>query len=271
MDLNVIRRAPDLTEDLAALDRPANALAGLVTRTVPDGAVKDLLSGTWLGHALHPLLTDLPIGFWTSAWVLDLVGGRPMRPAAQRLVGLGVLSAVPTAASGLVDWADTTGRSRRTGVVHAAANSTALLCYALSWRARRRGSHTTGVVLGLMGAAAATVGGALGGHLSFALGVGVDNTVFDDHPEGWFAPGDEVLVVDGHAIANRCTHRGGPLREGDVDGDCVTCPWHASRFRLDTGEVVTGPATRPQPTFDTRPATDREGVEVRRRIQRPVT
>lgn len=263
LDLNLLRRAPDLTEELAILDRPAAALAGAVDAMVPPGKVNDLLSGTWLGHALHPLLTDLPIGFWTSAWVLDLVGNRSMRPAAQRLVALGVLSAVPTAASGLVDWADTAGKPRRTGVVHAVANSIALACYALSWRARRHGRHAAGVALGMVGAGAATVGGALGGHLAFALGVGVDNTVFDDHPDGWFPPGDDVLVVGDDAIANRCTHRGGPLRAGTIEDGCVTCPWHASRFRLSDGEIVDGPATRPQPVFETR-RTGNGATEVRR-------
>lgn len=269
MDLNVGRRIPDLVEDAKGLDKPAEHLAGAVTAAIPAGPVKDLLSGTFLGHPLHPLLTDLPIGFWTSAWVLDLVGGKRGRRAAQQLVGLGVLSALPTAAAGLSDWSDTTGAPRRVGLVHAAANSTALLSYALSWRARRKGSYWAGVAWGMVGAAAATAGGALGGHLSFALGVGVDNTAFDDSPTEWTAPDDDVLVHrdettgEVHAIANTCTHRGGPLREGEITGGCVTCPWHGSRFRLDDGEIERGPATRPQPVYETRTTADR--IEVRRR------
>ena len=156
MDLNVGRRIPDLVEDAKGLDKPAEHLAGAVSAAIPAGPVKDLLSGTFLGHPLHPLLTDLPIGFWTSAWVLDLVGGKGGRRAAQQLVGLGVVSALPTAAAGLSDWSDTTGAPRRVGLVHAAANSIALLSYALSWRARRKGSHWTGVAWGMVGAAAAT-------------------------------------------------------------------------------------------------------------------
>ena len=139
---------------------------------------KQLLSGAWLGHRLHPALTDLPIGFWTSAWVLDIIdlaGGRRQRDAARTLVGWGVLSALPTAATGLSDLTDTEGTARRIGLVHAACNSTALVSYAASWLARRRGSHGRGVAWGMVGAAAATAGGWLGGHLVFARGTGVDH------------------------------------------------------------------------------------------------
>jgi len=269
MDLNVVRRASDLVEQAKGLDKPAEHIAGAVSAAIPAGIVKNTLSGTFLGHPLHPVLTDLPIGFWTSAWVLDLIGGRRGRPAAQQLVGLGVLSALPTIAAGLSDWADTVGRPRRVGLVHAAANTVALATYAMSWRARRRGSHLAGVAWGMVGAAAATAGGALGGHLSFALGVGVDNTAFEKATSEWTAPDEEVLVHHDpatgavHAVANTCTHRGGPLREGEIADGCVTCPWHGSRFRLEDGEVVRGPAVRPQPAYETRVGPN--GVEVRRR------
>lgn len=268
MDFNVVRRGPDLVEEAAALDKVAEHLSGAVSSVIGSGPVKDLLSGTFLGHPVHPLLTDLPIGFWTSAWVLDLIGGKRSRAAARRLVALGVLSAVPTAAAGLSDWSDTVGKPRRVGLAHAAANTVALTTYALSWRARRRGRHWTGVGWGMVGAAAATAGGALGGHLTFARGIGVDNTAFDESHRDWSAPADDVLVHrdaatgEVHAIANRCTHRGGPLGDGKIFGGCVTCPWHGSRFRLADGEIERGPATRPQPVFETRHGPD--GVEVRR-------
>ena len=108
------------------LDRLSGPIGDAVRRALDRQPLKDLLSGTWLGHPLHPLLTDLPIGFWTSAFTLDLLGGRDARRAATRLVAWGVLSALPTAASGAADWGDTTGPDRRIGLVHAAANSTAL-------------------------------------------------------------------------------------------------------------------------------------------------
>jgi predicted membrane protein DUF2231 len=124
----------------AFLDGPAEAVAGWVRGAVPRGPVKDTLSGTPLGHALHPLLTDLPIGTWTSAALLDLVGGRAARPASRRLIAAGLLAAVPTAASGLNDWADTTPADdgvRRIGAVHAVANVAALGLRVASLAARR--------------------------------------------------------------------------------------------------------------------------------------
>ena len=142
-----------------ALDGPAEAVAKTIREAIPRGPVKDTLSGTWLGHALHPFLTDLPIGTWTSAAVLDVVGGRAGRPAARRLIATGILAAVPTAASGLNDWADTTPKSdpvRRVGAVHAVANVTALALYAASFAARSRGRHGRGVAFGFAGIGASS-------------------------------------------------------------------------------------------------------------------
>lgn len=126
---------------------------------------RDALLGMWLGHAVHPLLTDLPLGMWTSATVLDLLGGDGSRDAATRLVGGGILAAVPTAVTGLAEWARTGPRERRVGLVHAAANSVALACYTGSWLARRRSAHKVGVALGLTGGLFAAAGGYLGAHL----------------------------------------------------------------------------------------------------------
>jgi len=155
------------------LDRARTAVAAVAERVVPPGPRRDALQGAWQGSPLHPVLTDVTIGCWTSAFVLDLVGGRRGRTAARRLVGLGVLSALPTAASGLAEWADADEGSQRIGVAHAGANSVALACYALSWRARRRGHHLRGMALGLVGGGVATVGAHLGGHLTYERGVGV--------------------------------------------------------------------------------------------------
>src|SRR5947199_1297772 len=113
----------------ASLDGPAEAVAEWIRGVVPKGPVKDTLAGTPLGHALHPFLTDLPIGTWTSSLLLDLFGGRDARPASRRLIAAGVLASLPTAASGLNDWADTTPASdevRHVGAVHAVANVAAL-------------------------------------------------------------------------------------------------------------------------------------------------
>ena len=278
-----LRRFPDAIETASFLDAPADALMSAVSKAVPAGPAKDVLAGTWLGHPVHPMLTDLPIGFWTSAWMLDLIGGKRSAVAARKLVGLGIVAAVPTALSGASDWADTAAPEKRVGLVHAAANSIALACYVVSYVHRVRGRRSKGVFWGWLGAGAATAGGHLGGHLVNALGIGVDNTAFDRGPSDWTAAGsavdlrdgtptvvsaggvDVVIVQDGDrllALADRCSHRGGPLHEGDVVLGCLECPWHQSRFRLADGEIDQGPATQPQPVYDAR---IRDGVvEVRR-------
>jgi nitrite reductase/ring-hydroxylating ferredoxin subunit/uncharacterized membrane protein len=284
-------RAHALSErigSLAGLDGPATAIAGKIRDILPPGPAKDALSGSWLGHPLHPLLTDIPIGTWTSATILDLVGGEASRPAARRLIGTGLLAAAPTAWAGWSDWADSEQGDdavRRVGMAHAIANGTAVLLYGASLCARRRGAHTAGVLLGLAGAGAVGAGGWLGGDLAYARGTGVDETAFVQGPEDWTPALDasmltadrpavatvgdvEVLLVrrDGtiHALADRCNHRGGPLHEGEFVDGCIECPWHGSRFRLEDGSLERGPATYPQPVFEAR---EREGrVEIRARM-----
>lgn len=271
--------------ELEALDAPAQKLGETVRKILGPGRLKDALSGTFLGHALHPLLTDLPIGTWTSASILDLAGGEDSEKAAQRLIGAGILAAVPTAVTGYSDWADTemaSDSARRVGLVHAAANVTALSLYTASYLARRRGHHGRGVALGLVASGALGVGGHLGGHLAYVEGVGVAQTTFEEGPFEWTAtlpvselPEGETACAEAggvavllarqggriYALSNNCTHRGGPLHEGELSDGCITCPWHESRFRLSDGSVVQGPATSPQPAFETRVSDGR--IEVR--------
>jgi uncharacterized membrane protein len=152
--------------DASGLDDIAAAAQRVNRRIVGDGAAADFLRGTWLGHPLHPVLTDLPIGFWTSAMVLDVVGGRGAAAASRSMVGWGVVSALPTAAAGAVDWRDTRDGDRRIGLVHAALNVTALGCYVGSWLARRR-HRGRGILLGFAGATAATAAAYFGGELVF--------------------------------------------------------------------------------------------------------
>src|SRR6476646_9878953 len=137
--------------DIRELDVVAEPVAGAVRRVTSPRVLKDLLSGTWLGHPLHPMLTDIPIGSFTSANVLDLIGGTSGQRAADRLVDLGLLSAVATAAAGAADWSDTYGEEQRIGVVHAASNLVGVALYAMSALARRRGSRGRATMLGLAG------------------------------------------------------------------------------------------------------------------------
>ncbi len=138
-----------------------------------------LLRGMPVGHAIHPPLTDVPIGAWTCTSVLDLAGGERARPAAQGLLALGLVTAVPTVLTGLAEWGATSGGEQRVGSVHAVANSVALGFYAWSFLARRQGDHTRGALLGLAGGTAASVGGYLGGHLASARKVSSRHPVFD--------------------------------------------------------------------------------------------
>jgi nitrite reductase/ring-hydroxylating ferredoxin subunit len=270
---------------LDALDPLGHAL-GKAARTIfKPRRLKEALSGSWLGHPLHPVLTDLTIGTFASAVLLDWLGGRQSRPASQRLIGLGLLSAAPVVASGYSDWGDSelgSDAARRIGLVHAAGNATASTLFAASWLARRRGND--GRPLALAAAAALTAGGYLGGHLSFAEGIGVDRNVFEDAPEGWTdvlaedevgegqmrcveAAGTTVLVArwqgELHALSNSCSHRGAPLHEGEIQDGNVVCPWHASVFALRDGALIHGPAAYPQPAWDSRVRAGR--IEVRRR------
>jgi uncharacterized membrane protein len=163
-------------ESAEALDGLGRAAGRTVRGLIPDGAPKDVLSGAWLGHALHPIMSDIPIGAWTSSVLLDWTGGRDSRSAADRLVLTGVLAAGATVATGWSDWADAepgNAAVRRSGLVHAAANATATALMAGSYLARKRGARGRGRLLSLAGSAALGVGGWLGGHLSYTLGAGV--------------------------------------------------------------------------------------------------
>jgi uncharacterized membrane protein len=163
-------------ESVEALDGPGRLAGRTVRGLVSDGALKDVLSGAWLGHALHPILTDIPVGAWTSAVILDWTGGKDSRAASDRLILTGLLAAGATIATGWSDWSDAEQRDaavRRSGLVHAAANATATTLMIGSYYARKRGARGRGKVLSLAGSAALGVGGWLGGHLSYTLGAGV--------------------------------------------------------------------------------------------------
>ena len=173
-------RLTERLEQTQALDGVVRLVQPLVNVLLADPGRAALLQGKQLGHAIHPPLTDLPIGFFTSATVLDLVGGRKAQPAAKRLIGLGILSAVPTALTGWAEWGAAEPRDKRTGVVHAASNVTAVSLYAASWRARGNGRHAKGALLGLLGNTALMVGGYLGGHLVEARKVSTRHPAFAD-------------------------------------------------------------------------------------------
>ena len=274
-----------LIESAGFLDAPAKAV-GRTIRGALTGTAKDALSGTWLGHALHPMLTDVVIGSFTSASMLDLLSGEDGAEESERLIMLGIAAYGPTALSGLNDWADAEvvdDGVRRAGIVHATVNATALSLYGASLVARRRGARSTGVLLGAAGAGVLMAGGYLGGYLSLTKGVGPDQTVFDPGPTDWTPAADASQLADGKptqvivrdtpvlllkdgelifAIHDRCSHRGCSLSEGQVEGDEIVCACHGSRYDRRDGSLRGGPATAAQPAFQVR---HRDGVlEVRR-------
>src|SRR4051812_12368222 len=174
----------DAAESATVLDAPGKAI-GKQVRSLIKQPLKDALSGTWLGHALHPLMTDVVIGTFLSTTLLDLAGGDEDGRAGARLIGIGMAAYGPTALAGVNDWADTEPVSdaiRRTGLIHAASNTTALVFYAGSLAARRRGNRGRARALSLAGGTILMVGGFYGGHLSFTQGVGPGQTVFDRRP-----------------------------------------------------------------------------------------
>lgn len=284
--LRPLRELPGRAEQIDALDQVAEALAKTVERAAPDGSsVNGVLSGTALGHPLHPPLTDVVIGAWTSALALDWLGGKRGGPAADWLVALGALSALPTAAAGLNDWATLDGPNRRLGLVHGTTNVVATGLFGASWLARKAGHRFFGRLLALAGYGTVSIGAFLGGHLSFRRGAGVDHTAFLEAPADWTPVADEASVqelepllvtIAGveivlvraagslYALLDRCAHQGGPLHEGRVEDGCVVCPWHSSRYRLSDGAALSGPTAHPQPAVEVRV---RDGkVEVRRLV-----
>ncbi len=273
-----IRPLAGAVESISALDAPGQKIGTAVRGLLSPGALKDAISGTWMGHALHPILTDVVIGSFVSASLLDLLGGDDDGRAAERLLAVGIAAYGPTALTGTSDWADSEIADegiRRVGLVHAATNAVALGLYVASLRARRRGDHRRGKLLALAGGGAMGAGGYLGGHLAFVQGVGVNQTAFDEGAAEWSPAGlatdalpagqptrvlvDEtpVLLVrhgDGvHALHDRCSHRGCPLSDmGEVDGEVIECSCHGSRFSLHDGSVQRGPATTDQPSYEVR-------------------
>ena len=271
--MTVLQKLVTRIEDTTALDSLSRPLADVASRATRPDVVKNALSGTWLGDRLHPLLTDLPIGAWVMASALDWTAGRRGAEAARRLVGLGVLAALPAVATGASDWSDTDGVDQRIGVVHALSNVTGTVLQSCSWLARWRGRRLTGMALSTAGLGITLGAAYLGGQLSFVRGVGINHTAFDatvtdwtevaavseltpDKPVRVSAGGVPVVVVlhEGavHALSATCTHAGGPLDEGDIVDGSVRCPWHSSRFALTDGKVLRGPAVSDEPAWEVR-------------------
>lgn len=253
-------------------DKLQQLTAPLLGENGPKG-VKDLLYGTWLGHPLHPFLTDITLGTLTTSMALDLLGEEN---GADIALKIGVLSSGATALSGAAQWYDATNNEepRRLGALHAQLNTLALGLYIASWVMRDRDNRTAGIATAWAGHALSQTSGYIGGHLAYVLGIGVDRTINIDTVEDWADTGvsESDLIqnhlkrieVDGvpvmllkkdtaiYATSPVCTHLAGPLNEGELRGTCVKCPWHGSEFDMTNGNVVHGPATAALPVYETR-------------------
>lgn len=260
---------------LQPAEKTLGALAGATLQRVGQ-PLRNALHGTWLGHPLHAAVTDLPVGAWSTAAVLDgfeLLGDtRRYAPGADAAVAIGLVAALGVAASGLCDWEKTDRPARRVGALHALVNVSATACYVMSWLQRRSGHRSGAIASGMTGLLLLLTGTYLGGHLSYQERIGVDHAQRGG-PDEWSpvmaaadlaesqlrrvsVQGVDVLLVkrDGRlfSLGEKCAHLGGPLAEGKLEGDRVVCPWHGSRFSLQDGRVVDGPAVYAQPCYEAR-------------------
>lgn len=284
----------DAIEDQEWLDAAGDAIQPAVLNAYAEAGtagqkLKNFLHGTWLGHPLHPMLTDIPVGAWTAAAfmdILELSGNKQLSAGADASIGVGIAGALGAALSGLTDWTGTSQKRRKIGLMHGLLNLTATSLYATSLILRKQKvSRTTAIGLALTGYGITALAAYLGGHLVFREQTGVDHTATaDEYPQNFVAvlpendlkentmrcvKADEVpvLLARQHgrifALAHTCSHLGGPLSEGKLLDDAVKCPWHGSVFSLEDGSVIEGPATEPQPKFDVRIKDGQ--IEVRKR------
>lgn len=281
----LLERLPGFAETAAgAADRIHGAV---VAGGPPARAIADLLHGTWLGHPLHALLVEIPVGTWSASALFDLLalttGSHEAAWTADALITTGVVAAVPAAMAGAADYSAAKQEATPQIALHAILNSAALTLFLASLAARRGERRGLGVLLSF-GALAIAGGSAwIGGDLTYRHGVGVNHAPAPGHAEGWIAVleegelavgasrrvdvgGDAVMLHRGpdgvYAIGAVCSHAGGPLEQGAVVAGCVTCPWHQSVFDLRDGSVVHGPATMPQPAYEARASNGL--IEVRR-------
>ncbi len=279
-----MKSAMELIDGQAWLDNAGDVIQPKVLDTFKaagevGSTVKNILHGKWLGHPLHPIITDVPVGAWTTAAVLDcleLCGSKEFKNGADAAVVIGLAGAAGAAVTGITDWSGTTAIERKVGLAHGLLNMGATVMYLTSiFLRKKKSTRGAGIALSMLGYGITSVAAYLGGELVYNKQVGVNHTaVPEGYPEDFVAvlPADElnegekkcvraekvdVLLVKKlgkiYALANTCSHLGGPLAEGEITEDgCVRCPWHQSEFLLSDGSVKNGPATEPQPTFEVR-------------------
>jgi len=268
-------------------DQASAAVDPLYNRFRAHPAVELMHGGRWLGHSLHPALSDLPIGFWSATVVLDMAGqdvpadGARLDPSST-LSAAGLAAAAATAATGVADWSVSDDADRRVGLFHGLLNGAGTVLQGVSLAARLSGHRRTGRALGAASLTVTVAAAYIGGHLVQGRAVMVNRVATHTGPQRWVkAVADEDLAdgaitgveVEGrqvllhrrdgevHAIDDVCSHAGALLHRGEVEGCTVVCPLHYSVFDLRAGRIVRGPAHHPQPVL---PARVRNGwIEVR--------
>lgn len=249
-------------------------------------AIRNVLNGTWLGEPLHVVLTDIPVGAWTAAMVFDFLdmlrNRREFAHAADVSIAIGLAGAAGAAVTGVTDWSDVDPPARRTGLIHALLNLSAAALFTTSLMLRKQRSRKGGRMASALGYAIMSYAAHLGGRMVYEYNVGVDRTAGEEFPEQFTAilPASELhegkptravhdsvpilLVRRGErvfALAETCSHFSGPLSEGKLVDDSIVCPYHSSRFALEDGRVLDGPAVHPQPCLEVR--TRNGQIEVR--------
>ncbi len=235
----------------------------------PGKLLQDFLNGSWLGHPLHAVVTDVVVGGYTTLIVLDLLGlvwHVDVEPAGAIILGLSTLAGLSAVISGLTDFQDTaTGDERNVAVLHGTINIAAVLIYLVALVMRLGGSPDGSRFVAIVGYLVISVGAYVGGHIVFKYGYMVNHNAFakgkrakeftailpaaelaDGKPTKAMLGATALVVVRRgdvvHALKETCSHAGGPLSEGELRGDAIVCPWHASSFRLSDGHVLHGPA-----------------------------
>lgn len=258
----------------------------------PTRQLADALHGTWLGHPLHPALTDFVVGALTFGSLFNLISNGDeesgTNKAARLLIKAGIISAIPTALAGLTDYSTIPRRAMTTGAAHGLLNSTGLTLYLLSLRNGGNGSSTGSKLFSTLGFGVMFVSAWLGGRMTYHDRVGVNKAEFPEGPDDWTSVMKEEELAEGEAtrvdlddspvllykeagevfaIGAVCPHEGGPLEEGTFANQCVECPWHQSVFDLNDGSVVHGPSTYVVASYDTR--VYRKRIQVRLRRTKP--
>lgn len=275
---------------LERMARPLRGLSNGIARVMdgfygvlgaPGKLLQDVLNGSWLGHSLHAVLVDVVIGGATAVLLLDglrvIFGVDGLEIAATWVLGLTVLSAIGSIVSGLTDYKDTAPNSSERDVagLHGLTNIVATALFGVSFVQRLGDAHDGAFWLLLVGYVVVSIGGYIGGHVVYKYGYMVNHLAFsrgkrakeftalapltevpDGAPTKVMFGSTAILVVRRgdvvHALRETCTHAGGPLSEGELKGDTITCPWHFSTFRLADGAVVHGPAGTRQPSYAAR-------------------